>query len=516
MSQISTVQADARTAEPQTIALAGILAVAAGLRLYGIGVHGLWQDEIASVLLAQDLTRVADPLKGHAPLYYALLSIWDHLGKSEAWMRGLSTAIGLGVVATVYVVSKSHFGKRSALLAAWLVAVSPVQILASREARGYILLHFFVLLAIWAWTLGRDTGRLTYWFLFGAFAAASIYTHYYAVFILPAFVPATLLPGSTRLRRRVAGLASGSVFAVLLFTPWLPVFLAGQQGLSGYAREVNKFATQGTFFGKTLLYLLARSDPPHLLGAAAESVSGGRSFTWLSLLALAALATLIVKESLRPQARGLLTFWTIMCVAPTLLAVIANGLRDVFLSTRYLAFNSALLAVPAAFVFRRLEGRRLLLFLGGSLALSVVGSLPLYALPTSEIREGIQQIDESAQPGDCVGVLANKAFCYRYYSQRPLPVFDLPWEIPAIARKVDASTPLRQRAIQAEELPAIIAHFQTCRTAWILYNEDVMWGVDMGAARLRQALNAAGFRPLLQRSFSDTRVEGYRPPEALP
>lgn len=495
--------------------LCGAILLGAVLRLYALGRHGLWQDEVSSVLITEDLSLVANPIVGHAPLYYALLAVWRLASDGDTWIRGLSVILGLLVILTTYFVVRREFDLDAGLLAAWCVAISPVQIWASREARAYILMHLLLLLACGAWARARDGGGVRYWVLLAFFAAGSMYTHYYALFGLAALsVCAVLAPRVGT--RHLLSFAATMALALALFLPWLPVFLGGNAQLAAYAAEVKDYSTRNTFPMKTGLYLLARSDPPHLLGGTLEALVPGHSFTWLSG---AALVALLWAACWRAKSRGdlaRLVPWLILALLPTALAVVAGEWRNVFLSTRYLAFNSVFLAVPAAVALRDLRGLPRRAVIASSLALSLASAQPLYQNPVSQIREAVHFIDANAAEGDCVATVSNKAFCYRYFSQRLLPVSDLPWDVPGFRRQLTPGGPLAERAVQAVDLPAVLAHLSTCSTAWILYNEESVWGVDMGATRLRRALADGGFELVKQNRFSDSSVEGYRRKRLVP
>jgi hypothetical protein len=491
-------------------ALLCVASAAVALRLFALGRHGLWQDEVSSVYLAKDLSRVADPLMGHAPLYYVLLSAWAGLGTSESWIRGLSVLLGLAAILVLFCIVAREFSVGAALIAAWLTAVSPVAIWASREARAYILLHLLALLGFWALLRARETGSATLWALYGVCAAAAAYTHYYAVFLLASFGLVALLPSPVPPWKNVLGYGLASSLALLLFAPWLPVLVAGRQGLAGYAAEVNRFATANSHPAKSLLYLWARSDPPGMLGAAAEALVPGRSFTWLSLLGLCVLLACTMRSARAEPGRSALLPWLVAGLVPTALAVASHYLGNVIIGSRYVAFSGLFLAVPLAVLLS--GGGRLLVWGGvlGSLCLGVAGVQPLYDRPGSQLREAVFYIDEKAKVGDCVATVSNKAFCYRFYSRRPLPVIDLPWQVPGIERVVSPATPLADRAIRPSDLPAILASFRRCSTTWVLFNEEYVWGVDMGGGRLRAALREGGFDLRAAYNTSDTRVEAYR------
>jgi len=203
--------------------------------------------------------------------------------------------------------------------------------------------------------------------------------------------------------------------------------------------------------------------------------------------------------------------WGALAVVPLLLALAASQWQALLVGSRYVTLTSACLsafgAAAVAFPGRR-RGQALVAAFGAAV---LFGVQPLYRVPPSEIREATWYLDERSAPGDCVGVVSNKAFCYTYYARRPRPVYDLPWDVPAVGRRVGIGSSLHDRGVRPEDVPALASFFGACRTTWILYNEETSWGVDMGASVLKRGLLHSGFRLLEERRFTDTRLEAYAP-----
>ncbi len=142
---------DARTSElERALAAVAALAILAGvlLRLWNLGAWSLWGDEVASTNLAAApvsviLTRATDL---YPPLYSLFLHFWQGLGSSEALLQGevlLRTPSALAGIATIgcvaWVALRLDIPHRRtiALSAAALLALSPLHIWYSREARMY-------------------------------------------------------------------------------------------------------------------------------------------------------------------------------------------------------------------------------------------------------------------------------------------------------------------------------------------------------------------------------------------
>lgn len=116
------------------------------LRLIGLGSKSLWIDEAASVYFARHawpdlIFGLCDP---HPPLYYALLKVVLPLSESE-WAVRLPSALAgaLTVLALALpgfeMAATRRADERTGLLAALLLAVSPLHVWYAQEARMYAL-----------------------------------------------------------------------------------------------------------------------------------------------------------------------------------------------------------------------------------------------------------------------------------------------------------------------------------------------------------------------------------------
>ena len=117
-----------------------ILLLATVLYLYHIGTESLWIDELFSVLDAKELK-----LNAVRPLYFILLHAWMFFGTSDAWLRGLGVLFGLGSVFFTYQLGRRVAGEFTGIVAALLLAVSPLFINHAQEVRMYTLSTFLSL-----------------------------------------------------------------------------------------------------------------------------------------------------------------------------------------------------------------------------------------------------------------------------------------------------------------------------------------------------------------------------------
>jgi len=202
-----------------TLALGAVLLVGLLLRLAALGQESLWADEFHSVASATQPTcagvLAAAREQGVQAPYFLLLHGWIRLaGQSDPALRLPSALAGaLGPLA-LYALALTLFPgrRRLALFAAGLLAVSPMHLWYSQEARPYalqVLCELVTLLAL-GWALGqaettRAQGRpptrdAAAWLCAAALLAdLGVEIHNYSIFIWLLCAAATLWAG---LRRR--------------------------------------------------------------------------------------------------------------------------------------------------------------------------------------------------------------------------------------------------------------------------------------------------------------------------
>ncbi len=175
-------------------AVLAILALAALLRLYRLGDHSLDLDEVWSLWMAQQSpSQIIGSIflqGGDAtpPTYYVLLHTVMALGQQPEVLRGLSAVAGVLVVWLTYRLAADLFDRRVAAVGAFLVAIAPLQVQYSQEARAYMLSVLWALLSLYffARLLWRPVVGSTRWNWIGflAASAAALYTFYLTALLL--------------------------------------------------------------------------------------------------------------------------------------------------------------------------------------------------------------------------------------------------------------------------------------------------------------------------------------------
>lgn len=204
--------------------LAALLA-AGVLRGWDLGRHSLWLDEIGQAGAAEaPWTQLAPKVAEHLspPLDYAVSKLALAWGRSETVLRAPALYFSLLSLPVFLAVALRVMPGSGALIALWLLALSPLALQYAREARMYSL---FLALSLTAWLLSLrfrakpSLGAALGWGLAGGLA---LLTHYFALFALAAQLGGVAW-ALRRSPKRVwaLGLLAVTLMA-LIFAPWLP------------------------------------------------------------------------------------------------------------------------------------------------------------------------------------------------------------------------------------------------------------------------------------------------------
>jgi mannosyltransferase len=302
-------------------ALGGIVALGIVLRFASLGVQSYHHDEVITAMRVipgsfGEMLHKVRVSESNPPLYYVLAWGWaKEFGLEEVGLRSLSALFGAATVPIGYLIGRQLDGRRCGLILAAIIALDPMLIWYSQEARSYALLIFFGALSLLFFLRARERGRgrdLALWALFSALALCS---HYFAAFPV-AIEGAWLLVALRRRWRKVLpalGAVAGTGLALLPLLAaqvdpkhigWIEAsplslrlwetgvsFLAGETGhviaeppRDGYA------LIPAIAVGLALVLLAWRGTSRQRRGAGVAIIIG------LGVVALAALAALLGKD----------------------------------------------------------------------------------------------------------------------------------------------------------------------------------------------------------------------------
>jgi hypothetical protein len=186
--------------------LLAIVALGAGLRFAGLGDQSFWFDESVTVeVVRPGFGGAFDALKASEstpPLYYLLAWLWTRVfGDGEAGLRSLSAVAGTLTIPVAWAAAREVTGRWGAWTAAAVVAVSPLLVWYSQEARAYSLLALLGGVSVWLCLRARSRPSFSALAAWGLAAALTLLTHYFGVFVVAG--EALVLVGA--FRRRPAG-----------------------------------------------------------------------------------------------------------------------------------------------------------------------------------------------------------------------------------------------------------------------------------------------------------------------
>ena len=408
------------------VALLLILAAALALRLADLGGESLWLDEGVAIRMASmplQGTIAATASDVHPPLFRSLLHVWISLmGRSERSARLLSALVG---TFSVFLVAGIGFrllggGRFGGLLAAALLALSPIAIRYSQDATSYALYVCVALISYFfflRWLAGR---RLADGLGYAVSTAALLYVHNTAWFTWAAQWVTLLLalPSAPSPRGNLVWRWFFLQAAVLaLYAPWLPVLLhqLGQVG--------------GDFW----------IPRPTLRTLAGTALDFGGSPWMLAVIAIAAIAGVLARPAdagwqAWPSPLVVLVPWLVLPIAGPYLA--SYVFAPIFLT------RVTLVALPALFLLagRGVASIRMPKARAACAALLLLGTAqPLvsyYRDPNKERwREAVSDLETWAGRGDLV--LVNSGFCKEnvvdyYLRRRDLEVVPFPEDHTAV------------------------------------------------------------------------------------
>jgi mannosyltransferase len=161
------------------------------LRVGTLGRKSLWGDEVVTLRIAsmsaEDIilnraTR-SDP---HPPLFYLLMHYWTEPGQSEFILRLPSALAGIAAIPLLYWLVRTCSNQWSATASAWLLAVTPLHIWYSQEARMYALVCTLGLASTLSYVLTILRQEPLAWLGWIAATVAGLYTDYSMVLVVVA------------------------------------------------------------------------------------------------------------------------------------------------------------------------------------------------------------------------------------------------------------------------------------------------------------------------------------------
>jgi|GEM_PF-2147574 len=170
-----------------------IFLIGACLRLYLLEKASFWYDEASFCILPElnlsslsSLFRNVIEAKFPPFLTYGFIFtfIFLKISARELFLRFPSVLFSLSTIILFYVFIRKYYEKKAALFGAFLLALSPLDIYYSQEARMYTLLAFAIFLSFIFLSKAMAEKKNRYWAGYAFFCLLAMYTHYITVFVL--------------------------------------------------------------------------------------------------------------------------------------------------------------------------------------------------------------------------------------------------------------------------------------------------------------------------------------------
>jgi mannosyltransferase len=205
-------------------ALAALTGLAFAIRFASLGVQSYHHDEVITVArvlpgsFVHMLREVRDS-ESNPPLYYVLAWFWAKVfGSGEVGLRSLSALFGVATVPVAFLAAREALSTRAGLIAAAIVAVNPMLIWYSQEARSYALLVLLGSLSLLFFLRVLHRQRNLDLALWALSSAGALCSHYFAVFAV-GVEAAWLLVALRDRRREVLPAVAGVAFVGLALVP---------------------------------------------------------------------------------------------------------------------------------------------------------------------------------------------------------------------------------------------------------------------------------------------------------
>ncbi|MCL4393577.1 MAG: glycosyltransferase family 39 protein [Chloroflexi bacterium] len=433
------------------IVLGLILLLGLALRMVRLDLQPLWADEGYSLFFATRdfvtmLNRTAVDI--HPPLYYALLQLWmAAAGKTEPAVRLFSVLVGTAAIPAIYVLGLKLSARRPiALTAAFLLAVSPLDVYYSQEVRMYGLVTLLCLVSIYLFVQllemqpGAPRTALVACGYIGITSAA-LYTQYYAAFILAAEIVCFGILAVRRspfaTRQAVLHWTAAWAAIVVLYVPWLA--FAGQK-LYTYVRS------------KVAIEQYSRLDPVTFIAQHLAAFSTGHLTDWswlawgsllfvaLGLVGVAAIArqarSMPARELAGARSHSLLLLLSSYLGIPLLFGYLINLIYPFhpLHNERLLLLSAPAFLILIAFGLNEVWDQHPRIGLAALALITALAAACLYDFytvpryPDDDYRPLIAQVQSLAQPGDVflapypwqIGYLES------YYTGAPLTIVETP------------------------------------------------------------------------------------------
>jgi len=354
----------------------GAIGLGAALRIFHLNHLSLWLDEGFTVLYSRLSWPSVLGFNGfyspHPPLFFALVKAVASVTSDATAGRLISVVSAIATLPVFYALATRLLDRRAAVVATGILAISPLHIYYSQEARMYALLVFLITLTYLALVSYWQRPHWGWAALYGAAGALAMYIDYSAVYALaPQAVPLALIAYERGRQIRPLLIAIGA--AGIAYLPWLPQVIATVGSANEETRRESYLGIQPDRVGTALLSIVGLAgDGSYFRGTSMAPWNRAPQLRLILLVAVVAVLASGVAVLWKQRRRSLLIAGCLSAgtiLVSIWISLISPGFAERTVLTATLGW--ALLAGAAVGAGLR---RDWLLVAAGSLAVVVLGS----------------------------------------------------------------------------------------------------------------------------------------------
>ncbi len=352
-------------------ALLLVTLAALGLRLCRLDAESLWMDELVTaetypLPLSQIILRAA--VEGQPPLDNFIGAALSRVGLADSdwWVRLPAALCGAAGVLLLGLLVGSFAGSVAGVTAALLLAVCPIHLYMSQEARPYALMFVLALASVWTFQAARNCNTKKMWAVF----SATVFLMLMGRWTDPHFIVAGIAAYAVVLRRRASQTLKAdlggegtrfrrtmiSLFtAYVLYTPFFVVVLLHNLRAIGAGSE---------HWSRRTLMLLSEGFAALFAGYSTRTVFNALpGATWLVALAgvCAAAGAWLLFKSARERRDGCGLFLCVFLTFPLFYSIVYGLFGNAVPKPQYLLVGAVVtfgcIAVAVEEIRRRLAVR---------------------------------------------------------------------------------------------------------------------------------------------------------------
>lgn len=350
-------------------------------RLYNLGGESIDLEEYAclSAIDAPDYGTFFEQQRAlypyGAPLVPTLIYFWARIvGDSIVSIRLLVALAGIMTMLLGYGVARLLFperavSRRAALVMLLCIALSPVHVFHSQEARMYAFVSLFALGGMASFLLALNTGKWRWWGLHLAANVGLVASHYFAVFMLPVY-GLVLLFHEKRITLRLVFWGIGHALLFIALFAWVSAIPRQAEELysyyempTAYTVFIHTFAGDSTWLSATSFF--PSTDSWYFLPQVLRTLIQASHLFFdgllvvLSLMSLFAGALFLINAIRKSGHAAAVRWFLLLCWAllPVALIAILSLVWQPVYGSRYVMYSMFALYVLAGGMLSRLPGK---------------------------------------------------------------------------------------------------------------------------------------------------------------